>query len=413
MNTSSVFAENIEDVSCADGMRIVSINYEGLDYTHPHVVSRELEHAVGDIYSSQKFQSEKSHLLDLDLFTEVSAICEASQMNSSEVALTYRFKEIFRWIPSPDPKPTDRGLMIGLALADLNVFGEDIRAELHYRTALNHFFVNNEYALYVSSPYLLGLPLGWNFEFSHTDSWDDIRNFQDRNWLLDLDVNWDMMSCFSLLFTGAYRYVEGGLGHLPEFGIGFALDFRDRELDTRKGIYYEYMLTHTGIGKTHGSDYWEILNDARAYYTFGNFVTGATALVRYRPGKVGHFDYYHHGGVNTFRGRYADSLHVGVHEALLTLEERFVLIDRRSASLWGINFFYGIQLVAGLDGSILWNKGLPGWKNYEGAVYGGIHFIIPALDRIRVEIGYSPDRGEPVFHLGLYDRTTCARWRGR
>jgi hypothetical protein len=155
------------------------------------------------------------------------------------------------------------------------------------------------------------------------------------------------------------------------------------------------------------------LEDARAYYSFGPFVTGATALVRLRPGHVRFYDYFYHGGANTFRGHESSSKRLGEHEALVNLEERFVLLERRSASLWGINFFYGLQLVAGLDGSLLWNKGTPGWKNYEGAVYGGVHLVIPALDRIRFEVGYSPDHGEPVFHIGLFEKTTSARWRSR
>ena len=162
-----------------------------------------------------------------------------------------------------------------------------------------------------------------------------------------------------------------------------------------------------------GENFWEYLTDARAYFTLGKFVTGATALVRLRPGDVEFYDYYYHGGANTFRGHEADSGSLGVHEALLTLEERFVLLERRSASVAGVNFFYGVQLVAGLDGSLLWDKGHPGWDDYEGAVYGGLHLVIPALDRIRFEVGYSPDKGEPVFYFGLFDKVTSSRWRSR
>jgi hypothetical protein len=165
--------------------------------------------------------------------------------------------------------------------------------------------------------------------------------------------------------------------------------------------------------KDYGENYWELLTDARAYKTFGRFVTGATALVRLRPGEVKFYDYYYHGGANTFRGHEADSGSLGVHEALLTFEERFVLLERRSASIAGVNFFYGVQLVAGLDGSLLWDRGRPGWDDYEGAVYGGVHLVIPALDRIRFEVGYSPDRGEPVFYFGLFDKVTSSRWRSR
>ena len=332
-------------------------------------------------------------------------------LNSYKV--TYHFKEIFRWIPSPAGKKTDRdGFMLGVALADLNVLGEDIRAEVQYRTSVNPFFENNEYALYASSPYLLGLPLGWNFEFLRTNSWDDIRGLQDASWLFSLDLDWNMLPHLSFLGKTAYRYLEGGPGHLPEFGLGFAVDFRDSELDSRKGVYFEGNVTHVGAGSTN-ENFTEFLGDGRIYYSYGPFVTGATALLRMRLGEVERYDYYYHGGANTFRGHESDSLYLGINEVLLTLEERFVLLERRSASLWGVNFFYGLQIVAGLDGRLLWDKGTPSWKNYEGAVYGGLHLIVPALDRIRFEVGYSPDHGEPVFHIGLFDKTTAIRWRAR
>ena len=415
-------------VGCADGTKIESIDLEGLKHTKPHVVWRELSHKVGGVFSQATFEAEKLRLQDLDLFTEISVSCDsvvptdsAGIIDSTSYPiphtsrLIYHFKEIFRWIPSPDSKTTDRdGFMIGLALANLNVLGEDIRAEVHYRTAVDPIFEKNEYAFSASSPYLFGVPLGWNIDFTRTDSWDDLRKFRDACWLLSLDVNWKLIPHFSVLGKLVYRYLEGGPGFLPEIGIGAAVDYRDSELDSRKGIYFESAVTHVGVGGSRGENFVEFLEDARAYYTLGRFVTGATALVRLRPGDVKFYDYFYHGGTNSFRGlKEPDAQHLGVHEMLLTLEERFVLLDRRSASLWGVNFFYGIQLVAGLDASVLWDKGAPGWKNYEGAVYGGLHIVIPALDRIRFEIGYSPDKGEPKFSWGISGKTTTQRWRGR
>lgn len=408
-------ASPVYAAECSDGSVISSMKFDGLVHTKNRVVERELQNKVGEVFDSKKFESEKLKLQDLDLFTEISATCEPAA--DGAVALTYHFQEIFRWIPSPAGKTTDRdGLMIGVALANLNVAGEDVRVEVQYRTTVDPFLKNNEYALYASSPYLLGLPVGWNFEFLRTDSWDNLRKFQDASWLADLDLNWDLTSRFSLLFTGAYRYLEGGVGHLPEVGLGFKIDRRDAGIDTRNGVYLEYMLTHVGagVGENHkGVNYWEVLFDGRGYHTIGKFITGATALFRYRPGTVGHYDLYYQGGTNTFRGHDPDFTYLGVHETLLNLEERFVLMERRSASVLGINFFYGIQLVAGFDGRLLWDKGMPSWDDYEGAVYGGIHLIVPALDRIRFEIGYSPDVGEPKFSFGLFDRTIPARWRSR
>ncbi|MBR2059751.1 MAG: BamA/TamA family outer membrane protein [Fibrobacter sp.] len=425
--------------TCTDGTVVHSIQLEGLKHTNPRVVERELVNREGEPFTAEKFEAEKLRLQDLDLFTEVSVSCEKAGEPAEPglVKLTYSFKEIFRWIPAPAGKKTDRdGLMLGAALANINVAGEDIRLEVQYRTTVDPFFDKNEAAFYASSPYLFGLPLGWNFEFLLTDSYDNIRDFQEKSILLDLDLEYKFLPHLSLLGTAAYRRLRD-FANLPELGLGFAFDYRDSKLDTRDGVYFEYMLTHVGAGEEYlacsaniesdepvetesrfcntdnGENYWELLTDARAYKTFGRFVTGATALVRYRPGDVKFYDYYYHGGANTFRGHEADSGSLGTHEALLTLEERFVLLERRAASVMGVNFFYGVQLVAGFDGSLLWDKGRPGWDNYEGAVYGGVHLVIPALDRIRFEVGYSPDRGEPVFYFGLFDKVTSSRWRSR
>lgn len=407
---------------CPDGTVISSIQYEGLEHTKKRVVDRELLNKAGETFSAEKFELEKRRLQDLDLFTSVSARCDGG-------TLTYSFVEIFRWIPAPAGKTTDRdGLMLGVALANLNVLGEDIRAEVQYRTALDPLFDKNEYAVYVSSPYLFGLPLGWNFEFLVTDSYDDIHDFEEKSILVDLDLDYKILPHLSLLWTVAGRDLQDA-AFLPELGMGFAFDFRDSKLDTRKGVYFEYMLTHVGEGDDSdsnclveegssckgmgGENFWELLTDARAYYTVSRFVTGATALVRYRPGDVEFYDYFSHGGVNTYRGRYADGERLGVHEALLNLEERFILLDRQPASIAGVNFFYGLQLVAGFDGSLLWDSGRPGWENYEGAVYGGVHLVVPAVDRLRFEVGYSPDRGEPKFFFGMIEKVSTSRWRSR
>ena len=106
--------------TCTDGTVVQSIRLEGLKHTNPRVVERELVNREGEPFTAEKFEAEKLRLQDLDLFTEVSVACEGG-------ALTYSFKEIFRWIPAPAGKKTDRdGLMLGLALANINVAGEDI-----------------------------------------------------------------------------------------------------------------------------------------------------------------------------------------------------------------------------------------------------------------------------------------------
>ena len=197
--------------ACADGTVISSVHFEGLEHTNPRVVQRELLNKAGEVFSTEKFEAEKRRLQDLDLFTEIEVSCRSASNSEFRIPnseLTYRFQEIFRWIPAPAGKKTDRdGLMIGLALANLNVLGEDIRAEVQYRTSTDPFLDNNEYAFYASSPYLFGLPLGWNLDYGITPH-------------------------LSLLMTVAGRELKDA-AFLPEFGFGFAFDFRDSKLDSR------------------------------------------------------------------------------------------------------------------------------------------------------------------------------------
>ena len=52
-------------------------------------------------------------------------------------------------------------------------------------------------------------------------------------------------------------------------------------------------------------------------------------------------------------------------------------------------------------------------SDYEGAVYGGLHLVVPAVDRLRFEVGYSPDRGEPKYFFGMIEKVSTSRWRSR
>lgn len=394
---------------CKDGTPIGTVSLEGMTRTKPHVVLRELSMKSGVAYSDSLFTADARRLESLDLFSDIKLSCvqEGDQQN-----IVLQLTEIFPFIPAPAGKKTDQdGWMLGGALAYLNLFGEDIRSEIQYRTSLDPLFDNNEYAIYTSSPWLFGLPVGWNIELLRTDSYDELRNFHNASWLADLDLEWNFTQRFALLVSGAYRYMEK-FGHVPEGGLGISFDTRDSPLDSRRGTYDEIMLTRVGAHDL-PENFFEILTDFRGYYTAGRFISGLSALFRYRFGHAEFFDRFHHGGANTFRGADADTSRHGKHESLLNFEERFVLLERRPASVAGINFFYGVQLVAGLDGSFLWDDSDLDWSEYSGAVYGGIHLLIPALDRIRIEVGYAPDTGEPKIFVGLFEKNVSQRWRSR
>ncbi|MBP5247360.1 MAG: outer membrane protein assembly factor [Fibrobacter sp.] len=396
--------------ACTDGKKILNVRYSGLKETKPHVVERELLNAPGQIFSVENFHIEKLNLESLDLFSDVSLVCTES---ADGLDLEYRFTELWHWIPSPAGKKTDQdGWMLGLALAHLNVAGEDVRVEAQYRTSLSPLFDAKEFAIYASSPWLLGLPLSWNFEFLRTDSWDALRNFYDRSWYAHLEIGARLLKNVSLLWAPSYRYVQK-YGSVPDLGLGVLLDARDSKVDPHLGAYEEFRVTRYGVFYADVEDYVEYLWDNRLYFPVGRLITGASSLLRYRPGTQMFFDRLHQGGANTLRGFDPDSSIHGRHEAIWNVEERFVLLERRPFSVLGANLFWGVQLVAGVEGSFLWDSTTPDWSDYRQSVYGGIHFIIPALDRIRIEAGYSPDGGKIKASVGLYDKNTSMRWRSR
>ncbi len=396
---------------CADGKRIASVRLAGLEDTDPRVVERELFHSPGAKFSGREFLDEKSRLESLDIFSDVSIAC--SETEGGGLALEYRLTELLHWIPSPAGKKTDQdGWMLGVALAHLNVLGEDIRVEAQYRTSIDPLFDSKEFAIYASSPWLGNLPVSWNLEFLRTDSWDDLRGFDDRSWFLHLELDAKLFRNLYVVFSPSYRYVER-FGSVPDLGVGALLENRDSKTDPRRGAFEEFRVTRYGAFDSSVENFVEYLWDNRLYVSRGRWITGASSLVRFRPGRQMFFDRLHQGGANTLRGFSPDSSVHGRHEAIWNIEERFVLLERRPFTVLGANLFWGLQLVAGVEGSFLWDNRMPGWEDYRQSVYGGIHVLIPALDRLRIEAGYSPDGGGVKISIGLYDKNVSLRWRSR
>ncbi len=391
-------------------MKIAGIRLEGLEVTRDRVIQRELVHRVSENFSAETWDGEKRRLESLDLFAHIELTCSVSD---SGQMLHYRFSELFYLIPSPSTKKTDQdGWMLGLALAHLNIAGEDIRAEIQYRTSISPWMESNEFALYAEVPRLLNTDMT-SLDLVRTDSWDNLRNYQEKSWLARLGFKKNIWKSVFGLAGISYRYLEN-FGYIPDGSLGLLFDNRDAALDPRRGFYSEWRLTQFGGIPGSDENYREYLTDQRLYFSFSRLVSVVSVLGRYRPGDQKFYDRLHQGGANTLRGFDPDSSIHGKHEILWNAEERIVLLERRPFSIFGARFFWGVQAVVGMDGSFLWDtRGLPAWENYRSSVYGGIHILIPALSRIRIEVGYSPDVGEPKIAIGLFEKTDTQRWFSR
>jgi outer membrane protein assembly factor BamA len=213
---------------------------------------------------------------------------------------------------------------------------------------------------------------------------------------------------------------EGGRDFLPSAGVGIIIDTRERIMNPHRGFYLEgrYSL----YGKLLGGDgnFSECLADFRGYAPLSERqILYLGTLGRYRPGSVPAYEFYHAGGVNSLRTYDPDPERFAQHETLATAEYRFEIFTRKPVSLFDIKGYYGIQLVAGADYAAQWKPGdrFSGGNSYC-SVYGGIHLLVPALERVRIEFGFnSPgwqDKSVTIgFGIGWYEKSETQRYRVR
>lgn len=401
-----LFAVNVMAKPCAEGFTYHQTRFSGLAHTASSVVQRELQHPVPGQFSPHLWMAEKRRLESLDLFAQIQVECSGDTLH-------YEFTELFQFFPAPAGKKTDQdGWMLGLALAHLNVGGQDVRLEGQFRTSLSPWMDAKEYALYASSPWLAHWPLDWNVELVRTDSWDPLRGFLDQSWALWGDFRYPIWHRVSALFNTGGRRLDHA-PWVPGLGAGLLWDSRDSRLDARRGLYSEARVSHFGGPLGGRDDFSEFLYDGRLYFTQTQHVLGLSALVRWRPGTQHFYERLHQGGANTLRGYDTDSSWHGRHESLFNAEYRRIVVERQTFHWFGIDGFWGLQAVAGVDGAFLWNQTTPDWAHYRSAVYAGLHAIIPALDRIRCEIGYSHQNRDWVIAVGLFEKNVTQRWRTR
>jgi len=111
----------------AEGRLVTFQDFQGLRTTDAEVVTRELRNHPGERFTCAKWERERIRLEDLDIFSEVGL---ETAVRDSQVALTYRFRELPPYIPFVALAKTDQdGLSLGPALASLNFLGQGIRAE--------------------------------------------------------------------------------------------------------------------------------------------------------------------------------------------------------------------------------------------------------------------------------------------
>jgi outer membrane protein assembly factor BamA len=419
--------------SAPNSIKIHRIQYEGLHTTQSKVVERELYHKPGSLFSTEKWQQEKGRLEALDVFSSVQFRLDTIITPSREVEhrLTYLFQELPPYIPFINGTKTDQdGFLIGPAFLSVNFLGHDLRLEGFFRTSIHPLFKINEWQLSSHALWIGSLPVEHAFAYRYRNSENSLLHFRETSHRVNLDLFQRLTPRFHLLYKGALSYVSAdstnrnrvllsprGGDWVPRLGFGFRIDTRTSTLDPLSGHYLESALTQNGGILGGPAHFVEFLWDTRNYLSLTpRHTLSWNHLIRQRFGTLGAYDRLHLGGANSLRGyRFEDGLS-GDSEWLSTLEYRYRWFPRIPLHVANWHFFLGLQWVAGVDFGAVWNK-VPYNKSFElevgSSYYTGFHVLIPAIDRIRLEVGSQFARFRLEWSLGLFEKATSQRWHIR
>lgn len=424
----------------AETKTVKEIKYSGLEKTRSFVADSRILHRPGDEFSEETWIKEKNNLMDLDIFAGI----ELEQSETDEgIILNYKFTELPAFIVFPAMKRTDQdGLLMGPGLTIMNLFGTGIHQEF-----LNRFTVApepmraKEFLSYTNIPDVFGLDMVTDVTVNYFNSYNALKLYNENSVYSVADMTFRLPGHFSMIaslsslnvrhdpgseeFTAGSTvmrmfYGDGGWDYIPGAGAGLVLDTRERLMNPHRGFYAEARCSLYGKKLGGDGDYSEIITDFRGYLPAGrSHIFHLSLLGRYRPGSLPAYELYHAGGVNSLRTFMPDPEICGQHEFLGTMEYRYELFTGRQVSLLGLNGWYGLQLAAGMDNAVEW---LPGETfrggRYFNSFYAGIHLLVPALERVRLEFGFNT--GDPHdrnirfgINLGWYEKSYTQRRRVR
>ncbi len=394
--------------------------------THPDVIQRELD--PSSVFQCDTWTSEKNRLESLGIFGEVTLHIKTLNIKSNQVTLEYQFKELKPWLPIPTLKKSDQvGWMIGPGIAAVNLLGRDIFVQAFYRTDVYpKLNTTDEFLIAVQSPYVGDIPFEYSFGWLKLNTMNLNKDFEENSHDIQFSGKYPIWSELQVVMLGnAYlvgrnadpRFARSeGTSKSLGMGAGLAWDSRDNLTNPRGGFYNEVSFTKLGGKFLQGneSDFSETLWDFQAYQSFNKHIFLSVNLLRWRNGKVPFYETFETGGANSFRAWLPGPNHSGESELLLNLEYRYELVPKTSKMIPYIDqsFYWGLQPVLGYEIINLWSQKSQG-NEIAQAYYGGVHILLPALNRLRVEFGSEVSRLEIVTQIGLFEKSETSRWRIR
>lgn len=403
---------------------ITRIEYTGLNNTEKSLVTSRLKNRENSAFNPDHWHEERNSLMDLDIFADVQ--CYIEETDEGEV-LVYRFRELPSFLVFPAMKRTDQdGLLMGPGITHMNILGLGIHQELMARfTMLPEFMRAKEVLYYLNIPDEVLMPVRTELEVNFFDSYNALKLYNEKSVFSSLKFTYSINGYLRLLMSGSALWVhhdpevsvftelnrdvpmyagEGDWDFLPSAGCGFIVDTRHRVMNPHRGIYSETGVSMYGEKLGGDGDFYELKEDLRVYIPLGErHILHSNILARFRPGDIPAYELYHIGGVNSLRTFTPDPDICAQDEILATVEYRYELFTNRQISLFDLHGYYGLQFVLGTDHAFYREPG-DTWseRKYLSSVFAGIHLLVPALERVRLEFGFNGyDESDRTIRFGI------------
>jgi outer membrane protein assembly factor BamA len=411
---TSLFSEDL------DGKIITEIRFDGLDYTKPYVVERELHSHVGELFSEQTLRQDTERLDRLRLFSSIDA---RAVDTDAGVRIEITLHETFPYMPTISIQVNDEnGASAGPGFKSVNFLGRGI--ELN---AAAQFGGSTNLDFSVTNPWFAGNHLSYHARYLHRDRPNELDQFHEIANDVQLRLGSFIGGPGRVGARGAFQTIESdrdGVTLSPDnqdviatLGVFVGYDSRDIWSRPHRGWWSEIDIVHNNVVDTRGA-FWTTNIDVRRYDTWKQRNTLLlTSLTTLQSGVLGVdipiYEDFHIGGTNTIRGWPLDA-QSGKNQFINTVEYRFLLREPRPFSVSFFTGYIGLQLAAFGDFGQAWNEadafGLDEFIDGYGV---GLRVLIPFVDEVRLDVAWGNPGEGLTFHFGIYPKAVMQRQRVR
>ncbi|MFC1799779.1 BamA/TamA family outer membrane protein [Candidatus Eisenbacteria bacterium] len=403
------------------GETIKEIRIVGAKYTKDFVIIRELKSKTGEPYIEANARRDVRRLKGLGIFADAKVYGEEE---AGEVILFVEVRENLRFLPTVSMSISDEnGISLGAGLKSVNLLGRAV-----YFSGVARFGGATTIEVTLRDPWLWGNHLGYQFEYFHRDRRNELYEFDEiadegfftlRSYVGERGRAGLRFSFQSIQSSEDGRTLAASnTDNVATVGLFLGYDTIDLASNPTSGWKNEIDVERSGLFNTN-SDFWRTNIDLRRYFKLSKKNTIAlSSLTTYTTGTVDEgiaaWQQFGLGGTNSVRGWDLGS-QIGKNQLINTVEYRYMLMNTRAFSYFGITAFLGMQLTVFGDFGWAW-KG-EDQKEFSDTFidgYGaGVRFLLPYVGVVRVDFGFGQPGGNIKVHLGSFEKQIKQRDRVR